>query len=219
MIRECAEKFVKENPGWDFNEDEDGDIDLTFNHKTKQAIIIDGYKCYAQIMLIIDQENFEIRSRTSAKLIDHEENEEFTPSPQILKEIIPIIDKSLLLFSKYIPDDFKVIPFSAIKFSFTDINNFLDNYYQYINKVTDNKNESGDTELIKLVRHIGSANHHMAVVTKLLDFGCDPDICNNVGESAMSILIENKQDLLIAHIEKIKLDQELDDDETYGPGL
>lgn len=221
MTRACTKKFVNDHPGWTIDDGTgDGFADLRFNLKTDNAPILDGETCTVQILLSINPDNGWLSSWVSAKYNNFDQNEDFSPSVPLLKEIIPIIDRSLKLFIKYLPDGFYAIDFSAISFPAEQFRGEKSLYFQYVKDMMDHQNEFGDTELIKLVKNIHDERMEVIdAVVKLIDLGCDPDICNNDGESTLSLLREYEQDFLIAYIEKNKLDKDINEDEMIGLGL
>lgn len=216
MIRACAKRFTSTYPGWSLDPDRgDGCVDLVYNHESEHAPVIDGEKSNIEILLVIDSSEMQIRSWATAKTIN--DCEELIPTIPLLKEIIPFIDKALKTLCEYIPSDYKEKTFSPI--SFQDSDSF---YFKYVTQIINEQNEFGDTELIKLVKNatydMDKEIIHDAII-KSINIGADIDICNNDGESARGLLIKYKQDSILAYIEKIELEKEINEDEIAGLGL
>lgn len=136
----------------------------------------------------------------------------------MLDEIVKLAESNLKLLSKYFSNDFKIKPFTASQIVVSS----SDEYMKYVKlNIADG---DGNTEIIKIVLKYIETNYKNIekILFYLIDTGYDLEQCNNRGESALSIMIEQKEYLsgyLKSYIEKIILEKEINQHDVIGLGL
>lgn len=209
--------FVENHSDWNNYGSDDEYIDLYHSFYSENLPSDDNHTdLYAEIIMTIDEESkqisfsFELNDEQNGGESDAKMNTEF------IHEIEAFIDDSLERLASYLPG------YTYNKFSIFDImyhkNLEKDQFIEYI-KPGINDLIDDNTPLMIVIKQQRFKSPEY--VLSMINNGADPYIENSDGESALSILMNQKElpESLEALKQKMVLEQIVDHQESYGLSL